>query len=53
VLYDAVVGSGCTLDALSLLMKGERLEPGTRWRGIPCQASGQADAQAGGLRRSA
>jgi non-ribosomal peptide synthetase-like protein len=53
VLYDAVVGSDSTLDALSLLMKGERLEPGTRWRGIPCQAMGQADAQAGGLRRAA
>ncbi len=42
VLYDAVVGSGATLDALSLLMKGERLESGTRWRGIPCHAVDRA-----------
>ncbi|MFJ6215197.1 Pls/PosA family non-ribosomal peptide synthetase [Streptomyces sp. NPDC092296] len=38
VLYDAVVGSGVRLGALSLLMKGERLTPGTSWRGIPAQS---------------
>ncbi|WP_216213361.1 Pls/PosA family non-ribosomal peptide synthetase [Amycolatopsis aidingensis] len=38
VLYDAVIGAGGNLDALSLAMKGERLEPGTDWRGIPCRA---------------
>lgn len=37
VLYDAVVGSGAGLDALSLLLKGEQLPQGTRWRGIPAQ----------------
>ncbi|MEW1718017.1 Pls/PosA family non-ribosomal peptide synthetase [Streptomyces sp. NPDC093109] len=37
VLYDAVVGAGVGLDALSLLMKGERLMPGTLWRGIPAE----------------
>ncbi|GAA4831818.1 Pls/PosA family non-ribosomal peptide synthetase [Saccharopolyspora rosea] len=40
VLYDGVVGRGAGLDALSLVMKGEHLEPGTRWRGIPCRAVG-------------
>ncbi|MFI5488513.1 Pls/PosA family non-ribosomal peptide synthetase [Micromonospora echinaurantiaca] len=37
VLYDAVVGADVSLDSLSLLMKGEHLTPGTRWRGIPAQ----------------
>ncbi|MER7442462.1 Pls/PosA family non-ribosomal peptide synthetase [Micromonospora avicenniae] len=37
VLYDAVVGDDVSLDSLSLLMKGEHLTPGTRWRGIPAQ----------------
>ncbi|MFC4604599.1 Pls/PosA family non-ribosomal peptide synthetase [Rhodococcus kronopolitis] len=37
VLYDAVVGDGAELDALSLLMKGEQLPPHTRWHGIPAQ----------------
>ncbi|MDN5919962.1 MAG: AMP-binding protein, partial [Pseudonocardia sp.] len=37
VLYDAVVGTGATLDPLSLVMKGEHLPPGTRWRGITAQ----------------
>ena len=40
VLYDAEVGAGATLDALSLVMKGERVPAGTRWRGIPCRAAG-------------
>jgi non-ribosomal peptide synthetase-like protein len=35
VLYDTEVGNEATLDALSLVMKGERLPPGTSWRGIP------------------
>jgi non-ribosomal peptide synthetase-like protein len=38
VLYDAVVGGDVWLGSLSLLMKGERLPPGTRWRGIPAQS---------------
>ncbi|MFI9625927.1 Pls/PosA family non-ribosomal peptide synthetase [Streptomyces sp. NPDC052042] len=37
VLYDSVVGEGVRLDALSLLMKGEHLAPGTSWRGIPAE----------------
>ena len=38
VLYDAEVGSGASLDALSLAMKGETLPPGSHWRGIPARA---------------
>ncbi|MFB7663675.1 Pls/PosA family non-ribosomal peptide synthetase [Kitasatospora sp. NPDC056138] len=37
VLYDAEVGAGTSLDGLSLVMKGERLPPHTRWRGIPAR----------------
>ncbi|GAA0638742.1 non-ribosomal peptide synthetase [Kutzneria viridogrisea] len=37
VLYDAVVGAGVSLGSLSLLMKGEHLPSGSRWRGIPAQ----------------
>jgi non-ribosomal peptide synthetase-like protein len=37
VLYDAEVGDRSRLDALSLVMKGEQLPPGTGWRGIPCR----------------
>ena len=37
VLYDAVVGAGVRLEPLSLVMKGEHLPPGTRWRGITAQ----------------
>ncbi len=37
VLYDSVVGDGVELGSLSLLMKGEHLTAGTRWRGIPAQ----------------
>ncbi|GAA3221183.1 Pls/PosA family non-ribosomal peptide synthetase [Dactylosporangium siamense] len=37
VLYDAVVGDDVSLGSLSLLMKGEHLTPGSRWRGIPAQ----------------
>ncbi|WP_405739750.1 amino acid adenylation domain-containing protein [Streptomyces sp. NBC_01525] len=35
VLYDACVARGASLDALSLVMKGEALPEETRWRGIP------------------
>jgi non-ribosomal peptide synthetase-like protein len=38
ILYDAEVGPGASLDALSLVMKGEVLPPETRWRGIPARA---------------
>ncbi|MEU0934923.1 Pls/PosA family non-ribosomal peptide synthetase [Embleya sp. NPDC005971] len=37
VLYDAEVGAGARLDAMSLVMKGEHLPDGTRWRGIPAR----------------
>jgi non-ribosomal peptide synthetase-like protein len=39
VLYDAVVGEDVSLGSLSLLMKGEHLMPGSRWRGIPAIAA--------------
>jgi len=35
VLYDSVVGDDVCLGSLSLLMKGEHLTAGSRWRGIP------------------
>ncbi len=35
VLYDTVMHTGAWLGPLSLLMKGETLAPGTKWRGIP------------------
>ena len=37
VLYDAVIGQGAELDSLSLVMKGESLPAGSRWRGIPAR----------------
>ncbi|MFH8476508.1 Pls/PosA family non-ribosomal peptide synthetase [Streptomyces sp. NPDC018000] len=37
VLYDSFVGEDVRLGALSLLMKGEHLAPGTSWRGIPAE----------------
>jgi non-ribosomal peptide synthetase-like protein len=37
VLYDAVVDDDVSLGSLSLLMKGEHLTAGSRWRGIPAQ----------------
>ncbi len=37
VLYDAEMENGSELDALSLVMKGERLPAATAWRGIPAQ----------------
>ncbi|MFD1507655.1 Pls/PosA family non-ribosomal peptide synthetase [Georgenia yuyongxinii] len=39
VLYDSAVGADAYLAPLSLVMKGERLEPGTAWRGIPAQTT--------------
>ncbi|MGC9667868.1 Pls/PosA family non-ribosomal peptide synthetase [Planosporangium sp. 12N6] len=44
VLYDAVVGDDVSLGSLSLLMKGEHLTPGSRWRGIPAQGVSTYDA---------
>ncbi|MVN22488.1 Pls/PosA family non-ribosomal peptide synthetase [Mucilaginibacter arboris] len=37
VLYDTEIGTDCKIDALSLVMKGERLAPGTDWTGSPVQ----------------
>lgn len=37
VLYDAEVGRGAWLDAMSLAMKGELLPAGSSWRGIPAR----------------
>ncbi|MFE7354972.1 Pls/PosA family non-ribosomal peptide synthetase [Streptomyces sp. NPDC057543] len=39
VLYDAVVGERVGLGALSLVMKGEHLPPGTSWRGLPAEGT--------------
>ena len=37
VLYDTELAAGAELEALSLVMKGETLPAGTRWRGIPAR----------------
>ena len=37
VLYDAEIGHDATLDALSLVMKGESLPAGSQWRGVPAR----------------
>jgi non-ribosomal peptide synthetase-like protein len=37
VLYDAVMEKGSTIDALSLIMKGETIPAGTRWEGSPAK----------------
>jgi non-ribosomal peptide synthetase-like protein len=38
VLPDTVVGAGTTVDAHSVLMRGEELPAGTRWQGVPVSA---------------
>ncbi len=38
VLYDAEVEAGASLDALSLVMKGESLPAASNWQGIPARA---------------
>ncbi|HKB56987.1 MAG TPA: Pls/PosA family non-ribosomal peptide synthetase, partial [Lacunisphaera sp.] len=43
VLYDSEMADGSRLDALSLLMKGERLPPGTAWAGSPASSAGAGD----------
>ena len=40
VLYDSVLEAGVQLDALSLVMKGETLPAGSRWRGSPARRFG-------------
>jgi non-ribosomal peptide synthetase-like protein len=37
LLFDSRLDAGASLDALSLVMKGEALPPASRWRGIPAQ----------------
>jgi len=37
ILYDTEIGTDCMIDALSLVMKGERLATGTDWTGSPVQ----------------
>jgi len=39
VLYDSKMEDRSHLDALSLLMKGERLPEGTKWAGLPAKRS--------------
>jgi non-ribosomal peptide synthetase-like protein len=39
VLYDTRMEAGASLDALSLLMKGEVLPAGTRWLGSPARSA--------------
>ncbi len=39
VLYESEMEEGSQLDALSLLMKGERLPAGTSWIGIPAKTN--------------
>jgi carbonic anhydrase/acetyltransferase-like protein (isoleucine patch superfamily) len=43
VLYDTVIERGAVIGPLSLLMKGETLVEGTRWRGIPTEAVAVAE----------
>jgi non-ribosomal peptide synthetase-like protein len=38
ILYDSEVGNDNNIEALSLVMKGERLAPGTNWAGSPVNA---------------
>ncbi len=38
VLYDAEVGARASLDALSLVMKGESLPAESQWRGVPARS---------------
>ena len=44
ILYDSEMEDGARLDALSLLMKGERLPARTAWAGVP--ASWQRETSA-------
>jgi non-ribosomal peptide synthetase-like protein len=46
VLYDSVVGGGVRLGALSLVMKGEHLTPGTDWQGLPAEGLAEPTAPA-------
>ncbi len=35
ILFDTDIGGSCRIDALSLVMKGEKIPPHTSWSGIP------------------
>ena len=37
VLYDTTLGEDCRLGPLTLIMKGEAIPPGSRYRGAPAQ----------------
>ncbi|MEW2160935.1 Pls/PosA family non-ribosomal peptide synthetase [Streptomyces sp. NPDC007189] len=50
VLYDAVVGAGTRLGALSLVMKGEHLPAGTDWQGLPAEGCTGPTAERTGRR---
>jgi non-ribosomal peptide synthetase-like protein len=39
VLLDTEVGAGCTVGARSVVLRGERLPPMTRWSGIPVRTA--------------
>lgn len=39
VLLDTELGAGCTLGARSVVLRGERLPPMTRWSGIPVRTA--------------
>ncbi len=45
VLYDTKMEPGSSLDHLSLLMKGEVLHEGTRWRGAPARSAADATGE--------
>ena len=40
ILYDSEIGDDTKIEALSLVMKGERLAPGTDWTGSPVKPLG-------------
>jgi len=40
ILYDSEIGDDTRIEALSLVMKGERLAPGTDWTGSPVKPLG-------------
>jgi len=39
ILYDSELGNDTNIEALSLVMKGERLSPGTDWTGSPVKSA--------------
>ena len=45
ILYDTQIGDGTQLGPLTLVAKGERLPPETRWEGSPAAAAETAERQ--------